>query len=107
MVSIDWYGQGEEFNKLVDEALNFGSQYAQEKGKLFALSECGNVSQDMVDILRKYKVSYFLTWRNAPPRVPRPVSDTPNPALERRREQMRQMYADPHTLFLRDIQKIK
>ena len=107
MVSIDWYGQGQEFNALIDVALNFGSKYAQEKGKLFALSECSNVSQELIDILRKYKVSHFLTWRNAPPRIPRPVSDTPNPALERRRAEMKQMYADPHTLFLRDIQNIK
>jgi len=34
-----------------------------------------------------------------------------NPMMERRREEMRnqqlQMYADPHTLFLRDIQDVK
>ena len=107
MLSIDWYGQGPEFNVLIDSALNFGSKYAGEKGKLFALSECNNISQDMVDILKKYKVSYFLTWRHSPPRS----GVTSNPMLERRREEManqlKQMYADPHTLFLRDIQGIK
>ncbi len=111
MLSIDWYGQGPEFNVLVDNALDFGSKLAQEKGKLFALSECGNTSQDMVNILRKYKVSYFLTWRNAPPRRPMPAGMASNPMYERRREemknQMRQMYADPHTLFLKDIQDVK
>jgi len=109
MLSIDWYGQGPEFNVLIDNALNFGSKIAEEKGKLFALSECSNISQAMVDILKRYKVSYFLTWRNAPPR--RPLPEGMATALERRREemknQMRQMYADPHTLFLKDIQDVK
>ena len=109
MLSIDWYGSGPEFNVLVDKALDFGSQAAQEKGKLFALSECGNVSQDLVDILKKYKVSYFLTWRNAPPRYP--LSADAIEKMEQRREEMKkelkQMYADPHTLFLKDIQEVE
>ena len=109
MLSIDWYGSGDEFNALIDKALDFGSKAAEEKGKLFALSECSNVSQEMVDILKKYKVSHFLTWRNSPPRYP--VAADRIEAIEQRREearnQLRKMYADPHTLFLRDIQKIK
>ena len=104
VVSIDWYGQGPEFNVLIDHALNFGTNYALEKGKLFALSECSNISQEMIDILRKYNVSYFLTWRNAP----LPAGMSSNPMLVRRREEMNSqlklMYADPHTLFLQDIQ---
>ena len=104
MLAVDWYGQGPEFNVLVDNALKFGSQAAEEKGKLFALSECGNISQDMIDILRRYKVSYFLTWRNAPIR-----GGASNPMFTRRMEdsknQLKQMYADPHTLFLQDIQE--
>jgi len=109
MLSIDWYGSGTEFNTLVDKALDFGSKASQEKGKLFALSECGNVGQDLVDILKKYKVSYFLTWRNAPPRYP--VSADRIEAMKQRIEEMnnqlKQMYADPHTLFLKDIQGVK
>ena len=109
MLSIDWYGQGAEFNALVDTALNFASKIAIEKGKLFALSECGNVSQDMVDILKKYKVSYFLTWRNAPQRrsVPEDVAAAIAKRREDMNEQLRKMYADPHTLFLKDIQNVK
>ena len=107
MLSIDWYGQGPEFNVQVDNALFFGSKEAQKRGKLVALSECGNISQDMVDILREHKVSYFLTWRNAP--IPEDMAS--NPEMERRREewnnQLKQMYADPHTLFLNDIQNVK
>ena len=63
----------------------------------------------MVDILKKYKVSYFLTWRNAPPRYP--LSADAIEKMEQRREEMKkelkQMYADPHTLFLKDIQDVK
>ena len=104
MLSIDWYGSGPEFNVLVNNAMNFGSNEAQKRGKLFALSECGNISKDMIDILRQYKVSYFLTWRNT---MQRP-SITNTPAAQQRREasniQLREMYDDPHTLFLRDVQ---
>ena len=105
MLSVDWYGSGEEFITLIDKALNFGSKEAIERGKLFALSECNDVSLDLVNTMKKYKISYFLTWRNATQR--NPVSD----AVEQRRaemnNQLRQMYADPHTLFLRDIQNVK
>ena len=104
MLSIDWYGQGAEFNVQVDKALSFCSEESLERGKLFALSECSNISQDMVDILKKYKVSYFLTWRHAP----LSAAMASNPVMEKRIEewnlQLKQMYADPHTLFLNDIQ---
>jgi mannan endo-1,4-beta-mannosidase len=97
MLAIDWYGSGPEFNQAVDNALHFVSATAQQKHKLAALSECGNISWDMVNILRKYKLSYFLTWRNA---------YRPNPARQRpsNRDLLKSMYNDPHTLFLRDIQ---
>ena len=107
MLSIDWYGQGEEFNKLIDIALDFGSKEAIERGKLFALTECGNIGLDLVDIIKKYKVSHFLTWRHAPLRG----DWVSNPMMIERREkwneQLREMYNDPHTLFLNDIKDIK
>ncbi len=100
MLAIDWYGSGPAFNVLVNNGIRFGSAEAQNRNKLFALSECGNISQDMVDILSKYKVSYFLTWRNR---------YQANPARRRPRnnEQLQTMYASPHTLFLKDIQGVK
>ena len=104
IMSIDWYGQGDEFNSSVDRALDFGSRTAQEKGKLFALSECNNISLDMINLLKKYKVSYFLTWRNAPI----PAGSTLDTEMEGRMDewnrQLKQMYANPHTFFLKDIQ---
>jgi len=109
MLAIDWYGQGPEFNVLVNNALDFGSKLAQEKSRLFALSECGNISGDMIDLLRKYKVSYFLTWRNAPLRASVASNPMMQQMMQQRREEMsnqlKQMYADPHTLFLKDIQE--
>jgi len=99
MLSIDWYGSGPEFNVLVDNALNFGSIISQSKKKPFALSECGNISLDMINILKRYKVSYFLTWRN---------NYQPNPERRRERpgyaESLKEMYNHPATLFLQDIQ---
>jgi mannan endo-1,4-beta-mannosidase len=68
MLSIDWYGYGEEFNRDVDKALAFMAHLAEQKLKLHALSECGPLSSDLQKIIAKYKSSYILTWRNAPPR---------------------------------------
>jgi mannan endo-1,4-beta-mannosidase len=98
MLAIDWYGSGPEFNEAVDKALNFVSTTAQQKHKLAALSECGNTSWDLVNIMKKYKLSYFLTWRNA---------YQPNPAMRWRmpNDNLNWMYHDPHTLFLSDIQE--
>ena len=97
MLAIDWYGSGPEFNVVVDKALRFVSATAMQRNKLSALSECGNTSWDMVNIMRRYKLSYFLTWRHR---------YEPNPDRRRVRDynQLRSMYNDPHTLFLRDIQ---
>jgi mannan endo-1,4-beta-mannosidase len=98
MLAIDWYGSGAEFNQAVDKALAFVSAAAQERGKLAALSECGNHGWDLVRIMEKYKLSYFLTWRN---------SYQPNPMMRwfsSSNEGLIWMYHDPHTLFLNDIQ---
>jgi mannan endo-1,4-beta-mannosidase len=100
MLAIDWYGQGDEFNTNVDKALNFVSTLATQKKKLAALSECGNISTDLINIMKKYKLSYFLTWRNsyqANPARRRPVN-------EANIQNNKTMYEHPHTLFLKDIQ---
>ena len=126
MLSIDWYGEGEEFNKNVDNALKFTSVLAEEKGKLHALSECGPISADLQKILAKYKSSYILTWRHAPPRggVVRTVAAPTETQLaamtpeqranyERMRNRpthedlLKIMKDDPKYLFLNDIQSIK
>ena len=125
MLSIDWYGQGEEFNKNVNYALDFISQIATQKQKLFALSECGPISADLQKILEKYQATYVLTWRNAPPRGGRRNYTPPTPeqlaqmpadmraAYENRMKQpkhedlLKIMKSNKRYLFLKDIQKIQ
>jgi mannan endo-1,4-beta-mannosidase len=100
MLSLDWYGAGNEFNKAVDNALGFISPLAVEKGKLCALSECGNISEAMINIMKKYPLSYFLTWRNTyyeDPAKRRPVDDN-------YLRELKAMHDHSHTLFLKDIQ---
>ncbi|MDR1780568.1 MAG: glycoside hydrolase family 26 protein [Tannerella sp.] len=124
MVSIDWYGQGEEFNQNVDKALQFTTQYAEAHKKLHALSECGPISADLQKILGKYKSSYVLTWRHAPPRggfrmsAPTPEQLAAMPTEQREayerwlkmpkhEDLLKIMRADKHYLFLNDIKNIK
>lgn len=102
MLSIDWYGQGAEFNRNVRKAMDFVSQTAGEKGKLFALSECGPLSLDLQKILPDYKCSYVLTWRNAVPRSVRESGYQPKPD-----ELLKALKADKHYLFYEDIKNIK
>ncbi|MDR0973357.1 MAG: glycoside hydrolase family 26 protein [Prevotellaceae bacterium] len=125
MLSIDWYGQGEEFNQNVDKALKFTTDLAAQKHKLHALSECGPISADLQKILAKYKSSYILTWRSAPPRggfTPRPTPTAAQIAqmpADQREAYERWMRMPKHSdllkimkdnkkyLFLKDIQNIK
>lgn len=103
MLSIDWYGSGEEFNANVDKALQFTTGLASAKHKLHALSECGPLSTDLQKILSKYESSYVLTWRNAPPKHPRPAAaGRPDPDAP-----IKAMKENRHYLFLKDIQSIK
>jgi mannan endo-1,4-beta-mannosidase len=117
MLSLDWYGQGAEFNEAVDKALTFTTQLAQEKHKLYALSECGPLSVDLQKILEKYQTSYILTWRNAPSRRPMPtlVELEKIPGFNRAaydefmkqpkpEELLKAMRENPHYLFLQEIQ---
>ena len=124
MLSIDWYGQGEEFNKNVEKAIDFTTTLAAEKKKLHALSECGPISSDLQKILAKYKSAYILTWRNAPPRGGRvftpptaeDIAKMPPAAREqyenwlkqpKHSDLLKEMDKNPGYLFLNDIKKIK
>jgi mannan endo-1,4-beta-mannosidase len=124
MLSIDWYGQGEEFNRNVDKALTFTTKLAAEKKKLHALSECGPISVDLQKILAKYPSSYILTWRHAPPRggfrftppTAEDIAKMPPEAREayerwskmpKHEDLLKEMKNNPRYLFLKDIQKIK
>ena len=125
VMSIDWYGSGEEFNGHIDKALAATTAIAQKHGKLHALSECGPLGEDLQKILSKYESSYVLIWRNAP-RTPREnptaaILGTPAPqagprgaaAPQMRRpgpsqaELLQMMKKNKNYLFLEDIKKIK
>jgi mannan endo-1,4-beta-mannosidase len=124
LVTIDWYGQGEEFNKNVDKALTFVTQIAMQKHKLYALSECAPISVDLQKILAKYKPSYVLTWRHAPARggrifvpptaeqlakMPADVRAAYENWLKQPKHEdlLKIMKSDKHYLFLKDIQNVK
>lgn len=122
ILSIDWYGEGEEFNRDIDKALQFTTSLARDKNKLHALSECGPISTDLQRILEKYESSYLLTWRHAPlsnaQQARRKLTDAelkkmPAEARERYLHWLRQpkhedllqaMKKNKHYLFLKDIQ---
>ncbi len=97
-LSIDWYGSGPEFESNVRTALDFVSALSDEKGKLFALSECGPLSDGLRKLLADYSCSYLLTWRNVPPR---------KPVRQQADGQLRALKADPHYLFYEDIRDIR
>lgn len=101
MLSLDWYGRGQEFNENVDKALKFTTDLAAEKHKLHALSECGPISQDLLDILANYESSYVLTWRHTPPRGNRPLRKSDHDDM------LRIMKKSDDYLFLEDIRKIR
>jgi len=117
VISIDWYGSGQEFNDAIDKALNFTGQYAKDRQKLHALSECGPISADLLQIIKKYDVSFLLTWRNRPLRNLSELEKLPD--FRERVEQiitekqsylpnkatLRMIAADSHYLFLKDIQE--
>lgn len=110
MLSIDWYGQGEEFNRNIDAALKFTTELAESRCKLHALSECGPLSEDLQKILANYRSSYVLTWRNAPPRGKRPAGIAPPAGAPRRMDPnalIKTLKKNNSYLFLQDIQKIK
>ena len=103
MLSIDWYGSGAAFNRDVRRAMEFLSETAGEKGKLFALSECGPLSLDLQRILPDFKCSYVLTWRNADTANLR----SPDPEKYRSDGLLQALKADGHYLFFEDIKNIK
>jgi mannan endo-1,4-beta-mannosidase len=113
MLSLDMYDRGPAYFGELDNALEFISKTAQARNKLCALSECGGsgntwFSESLLNVLKKYPVSYVLNWRNAysPHAVP---ENTPYSAPSGKNEKLKadflKFYHDPHTLFLKDIQE--
>jgi len=118
LITIDWYGSGQEFNEAVDKALNFTGEYAKEKQKIHALSECGPISSDLLQIIKKHDISFLLTWRNRPLNNLAELEKLPdfNEKVEQiitekysylpNKATMQEMFNDKHYLFLKNIQEI-
>ena len=112
MLSLDMYDRGPEYFDELENAMAFVSYSAQAKGKLCALSECGGegstwFSKYLLDVVKKYKVSYLLNWRNAYNPNPAPARSPwapPRGYSPQFRADFMKFYNDPHSLFLKDIQ---
>lgn len=118
MLSLDMYDRGSTYFKELDYALSFVTFTAQTKGKLAALSECGEgasntwYSVELINTLKKYKVSYVLTWRNTyrylDELLPKLGVDAPKQGrgayVRDRSKDFKAFYDHPHTLFYKDIQ---
>jgi len=112
MLSLDMYDRGPAYFGELDNAMAFVSHNAGVRNKLCALSECGGAgntwfSESLLNVLKKYPVSYILNWRNT--YNPRAVPEiTPYSSPSGKNEQFKadflRFYNDPHTLFLKDIQ---
>jgi mannan endo-1,4-beta-mannosidase len=112
MLSLDMYDRGPAYFGELDNALGFVSKTARSSGKLCALSECGGTGPDwfsasLLNVLKKYPVSYVLNWRNT--YNPRAVPESspyaaPSGKNEQFKEDFLKFYHDVHTLFLKDIQ---
>lgn len=100
MLTLDWYGRGDDFVRDAGNAMAFIGQLAAEKGKPFALSECGPLSEGLLDMLAQYPASYLLTWRHAPVRGRRRVW-----GREGHDASLRQMKQSPKYLFLEEINR--
>lgn len=106
MLSLDWYGQGAQFNRDVRAALEFTTALAQQKGKLHAMSECGPLSDDLQKILADFETAYVLTWRNAPPRGTTTAPE-PSPKKKAAQEAFLHSLKKNKFLFLKDIQNVR
>lgn len=108
LIGIDAYqwGTEEEFVKGLTADLDFVSAFAEKNKKPFALTECGykNIPNStwwtrvLKPIMDKYKLSYFLNWRNA-----KHEYFAPDPT-QQSAEDFRKLYQAGNTLFLKDIQ---
>lgn len=107
ILGLDAYqwGTEEEFVRDLNADLRVLCHFAEEKEKLFALTECGlknlpdptwwtRVLKPQID---KYPISYFLVWRNAKHEFFGPAPGEKNALY------FNELYKASNTLFLKDI----
>lgn len=107
LVGIDGYqwGTKEDFQAQLDQNLAMLTHFADEHGKVAALTECGlkNLTDPtwwtstLQPIVEKYPISYLLVWRNDKNEWFGPSTSQPDA------QYFRDFYADGKTLFLNDI----
>ena len=109
MVGIDGYqwGNKDDFVSQLDQNLTMLCQFAEDHGKIPALTECGlkNLTDPtwwtstLTPVLDKHSISYFLVWRNYKREWFGPSPSKPDAPY------FREMYAKENTLFLKEIAK--
>ena len=109
LVGEDCYqwGSEEDFVRQATADVIFLSNYAKDHGKLFAVTECGMQNSPVADwwtrvfkpvIEQAYLPSYFLPWRNWHADHFGASKDVATA------DDFKKLYAQPNTLFLKDIQ---
>ncbi|MBR5068374.1 MAG: beta-mannosidase [Bacteroidales bacterium] len=110
LVGEDCYqwGSEEDFIRQATADILFLSNYAKEHGKLFAVTECGMQNSPVADwwtrvfqpvIEQAYLPCYFLPWRNWYDGHFGASKDVCTA------DDFKKLYAQPNTLFLKDIQE--
>ena len=107
MVGIDGYqwGSKDDFVTQLEQNLTMLCQFADDHGKIPALTECGlkNLTDPtwwtstLTPVLDKHAISYFLVWRNYKKEWFGPAPSKPDAPY------FKEMYAKENTLFLQDI----
>lgn len=107
MVGIDGYqwGSKEDFVAQLEQNLTMLCQFADDHGKIPALTECGlkNLTDPtwwtstLTPVLDKHAISYFLVWRNYKKEWFGPAPSKPDAPY------FKEMYAKENVLFLQDI----
>ena len=107
LVGIDGYqwGSKEDFVAQLDNNLTMLTKFAEDHGKIAALTECGlkNLmdptwwTSTLTPVLDKHQISYFLVWRNYKEEWFGPSPSKPDAPY------FKEMYAKENILFLNEI----
>jgi len=107
LVGLDGYqwGAKEDFMAQLDQNLQMLCAFAEKRGKIAALTECGlkNLTDStwwvssLQPVVDKFPISYLLVWRNYREEWFGPSPSRPDAPY------FREFYDNPKTLFLKDI----
>ena len=108
IIGLDYYDQSDAFVEELDACLSFQQKFAQEHGKILALTETGLESipeadwwtKTLLPVIEKYPIAYMLTWRNSSTRPLHFYGPFPGAVCE---QDFVKFHASEKTLFLEDI----